>query len=149
MKRWLLFIPLFILIVGAFPALSQIKFEQAEKMDEAEPAVKKMCVSARNIRSFHPIDDQHVYVSAYGSKKHFLFTMQHRCMGLLGANPIAAKDPDSRVCSNSFGAITYRQRGRSTETCNIGTVELIGSQEHAWRLVEERKRAKEEEKSDK
>jgi len=149
MKRRQALIPLLILVFGAFPALSQIKFEEADEADDTENTVKKMCVSAGNIRSLNAIDDQHIYVSANGSNKHFLFTMRRRCLGLRGANPIAVKDPTSRVCSNSFGAITYRQMGRGTETCNIGTVEAIGSREQAWRLVDERKRPKEKEKSDK
>lgn len=147
MKRWQPVIPLLILVLGASAALSQIKFEEADEAEETERVVKKMCVSARNIRSFHPIDDQHMYVSAYGPNKHFLFTMQTRCLGLRSANPITAKDPTSRVCSNSFGAILYSQMGRGTETCNIDTVERIASREDAWSLVDERKRAKEKEKS--
>ncbi len=149
MKRWQVLIPLLILVFGASAALSQIKFEEADEADDTENFVKKMCVSAGNIRSLNAIDDQHIYVSAFGSNKHFLLTMQRRCMGLPGAGNIAVKDTTSRVCSNSFGAITYRPKGRGTETCNIGTVEAIGSREQAWSLVDQRKRAKEKEKSDK
>ena len=147
MKRWQPLIPLLILVFGASPALSQIPFEEADEADETEIVVKKMCVSARNIRSFNAIDDQHIYVSAYGSNKHFLLTMQRRCLGLRSANTIAVRDTSSRVCSNSFGAIIYRQMGRGTETCNVDTVEALVSRQDAWSLIDERKRAKEKEKS--
>lgn len=148
MKRWPTLIPLLILILGPSPALSQIQIEEVDEADEADKVVRKMCVSARNIRSFNAIDDQHIYASAYGSNKHFLITMQRRCLGLRSANSIAVNDATSRVCSNSFGAIIYRQMGRGTETCNIDTVEAIASREDAWGLVDERRRAKEKEKSD-
>jgi Family of unknown function (DUF6491) len=147
MKRWQPFIPLLILLLGTSAALSQIKFEEADEVDETESVVKKMCVSAQNIRSFNAIDDQHLYVSAYASNKHFLFTMQRRCLGLRSAINITVKDKSGRLCSNSFGAIIYSQMGRGTETCSIDTVEAIGSREDAWRLVDERKRVKEKEKS--
>ena len=149
MKRLQALILLLILVFGASAALSQIKFEEADEADDTENFVKKMCVSAGNIRSLNAIDDQHIYVNAFGSNKHFLLTMQRRCLGLQGAGNIAVKDTTSRLCSNSFGAITYRPMGRGTETCNIDTVEAIGSREQAWSLVDERKRAKEKERSDK
>lgn len=119
-----------------------------EANDEAEEAAaEKVCVNKRNITSFDAIDDQHLYIRASG-QRHFLFTMWRRCFGLRGAQGIGIKDTMSRVCSNSFGEVVYRDMGRGLTSCQIGTIETVASKDDAKGLVEDRKQAKREEQTD-
>ncbi len=97
MKRWqLLALILAMSATGAFA-------DEAEEED----ATERVCVKQRNINSYDAIDDQHIYVKATGNN-HFLFTMQHRCLGLRSARGIVLKATMLRVCSDSFGGIEYR-----------------------------------------
>ena len=118
--------------------------EEAEA--EEEEAVEKVCVNKRNINSFDAIDDQHLYIKASG-QRHYLFTMWSRCFGLRNANGIGIKDTMSSVCSGGFGEVVYRDMGRQLQSCRIGTIETVASKDDAKGLVEDRKRAKEEEKA--
>ena len=138
MKGWQLLI--LILALGATAASA----EEAE--DEAEEEPERVCVSVRSINSFDAIDDEHVYIKATGDK-HYLFTMQRRCIGLRSAHGIAVKDTMNRVCSGGFGEIVYRDMGRRLESCRIDTVEPVASKEDAKGLVEDRKKARQEEKA--
>jgi hypothetical protein len=113
---------------------------------EAEEAIEKVCVNKRNINSFDAIDDQHLYIKASG-QRHYLFTMWSRCFGLRNANGIGIKDTMSSVCSGGFGEVVYRDMGRQLQSCKISTIETVASKDDAKGLVEDRKRAKEEEKA--
>lgn len=116
--------------------------------DESPGASEKVCVNARNIDSFDAIDDRHIYIRARGQQKHFLFTMHGGCTGMRGANTIAVKDTQSRVCSKGFGDVVYRDIGRSLRSCRIRTIEAVSSKDYAKELVRERKAAKRKEQSE-
>jgi hypothetical protein len=141
MKRWRLLI--LVLILSATSAFA----DEAEDESGDEEAVERVCVNKRNINSFDPIDDQHIYIKATGSK-HYLFTMQRRCFDLRNAYGIAVKDTMSRVCSKGFGEIVYRGRGQRLESCRIDTIEAVAGKDDARGLVEDRKAEKQEEKAD-
>jgi hypothetical protein len=141
MKRWQLII--LILALSATGAFA----DEAEDEAEEEEAIERVCVNKRSINSFDAIDDQHVYIKATGNN-HYLFTMQRRCFGLGGAYGIAVKDTMSRVCSDGFGEIVYRDRGQRLQSCRIGTIEEVASKEDARGLVEDRNEAKREDKAD-
>ncbi len=123
MKQWQ---PLILIL--ALSATS-VFADEAENEAEEEEATKRVCVNKRNINSFDATDDQHIYIRATGNK-HFLFTMQRRCFGLRGAHGIGVKDTMSRVCSNSFDEIVYRDMGR-VQSCRIDTIESVTSKEDA------------------
>ncbi len=53
----------------------------------------------------------------------------------------------SKVCSDGFGEIVYRDMGRRMESCRLDTVEAVASKEDAKGVVEGRIKAKQEEKS--
>ncbi len=140
MKQWQpLILVLALSATGAFA-------DAAEDEAEEEEAIERVCVNKRNINSFDAIDDEHVYIKATGNN-HYLFTMQRRCFGLRSAQGIGIKDTMSRVCSDGFGEIVYRDMGR-VQSCRIDTIESVASKEDAKGLVEDRKRARQEEKAD-
>jgi hypothetical protein len=118
--------------------------ETEDKADDKE-AVERVCVNKRQISSFDAIDDQHVYIRASG-KRHFLFTMQRHCLGLRNANAIGIKETMSRVCSDGFGEIVYRDMSRRMESCYIRNIETVASKDDAKGLVEDRKQRKREER---
>ena len=53
----------------------------------------------------------------------------------------------SRVCSDGFGEIIYRDRmgGRRMESCRIGTIERVESRDDAEAIVEAREAAEDNE----
>ena len=108
-----------------------------ESTDEAAEAAQKVCINSNMVRSFDAFDDRHVYVRQ-GSNQHFLLTMNYRCLGLEWAQSIAFKDTTSRICSDGFGEIVYRDRtmGRGLQTCRIDTIQRVESREAAEELVE-------------
>lgn len=108
--------------------------------DEPADADGRICISVRSINSFDAIDDRHVYLKAAG-KKHYLFTLWGGCVGLRSAHTIAVKDTFSRVCSDGFGEIAYRDMGR-LQSCRIDTIEPVASKDDAKGLVNDRKEAK-------
>ena len=110
--------------------------------DKSPGASGKVCVNIRNIDSFDAIDDRHIYIKARGQQKHFLLTMLGICPGLRSAHTIAVKDTLSRVCSNSFGEVVYRDLGRSLESCRIRTIDAVSSKNDARDLVRYRKATK-------
>ncbi len=134
MKRWKLLI--LILAMGTTSAFA----EEAEDDAAEEEAVERICVNKRTINSFDAIDDKHVYIKATGDN-HFLFTMQRRCFGLRNAMGIGIRDTMSRVCSDGFGEIVYRNMGRM-ESCRIDTIDSVASKEDAEGLVKDRKELK-------
>ena len=139
MKQWQALI-----LILAFSAGTAFANDAVEDAAEEE-AVEKVCVSKRNINSFDTIDDRHLYIKATGNR-HYLFTMWSRCMGLRNAYGIGIKDTMSRVCSGGFGEVVYRDFSR-LQSCKIDTIEPVSSKDDAKGLVEDRKRAKEEEKA--
>ena len=129
-------------------ALSGCAASSGDVADESLGAPERVCVNVRNITSFDPIDDRHIYIKARGEQMHFLFTMHGGCTGLRSAQTIAVKDTMSSVCSNSFGEVVYRQMSRGLESCRIRTIEAVSDKADARGLVEDRKRAKREAQSE-
>jgi hypothetical protein len=140
MKRWQ---PLILVL-----ALSGCAASSGDVADESLGAPEKVCVNVRSITSFDAIDDRHLYIEARGQQKHFLFTMHGRCLRLRSAYTIAVESTLSRVCSNSFGEIIYNEGGRDSESCRIRTIEVVSSKDDAKALVEDRKAAKREQRSE-
>jgi hypothetical protein len=108
---------------------------------------ERVCVNVRSINSFDAIDDKHVYIRA-NVNDHYLFTMWGGCYGLRNAQSIAVKDTFSRVCSNSFGEIIYRDLGRRLESCKIQTIEPVAGREDAEGLVKDRREAAQEKRAE-
>lgn len=108
----------------------------AQEEDE-EPADdgKKVCVNARLADNFDALSDRYVYVEARGND-FYLFTMNGNCFGLRNAKGIALKDTTSRICSDGFGEIVYRDMG-STRSCRIGKIENVESKDDARAIVEQ------------
>jgi len=140
MERWH---PLILVL-----ALSGCAASSGDVAGESLGAAERVCVNVRNITSFDAIDDQHITIKARGQQKHFLFTMHGGCFGLRSAYTIAVRDTLSRVCSNSFGELVYRDLGRGLKSCRIRTIEAVSSKDDAKGLVEDRKAAKRQEQSE-
>ena len=116
---------------------AQFAYAQDDEGAQAEEKPERVCVNVRTIRTFDALTDQHVYVRQ-GSDKHFLFVMRNRCHNLRNAQGIAIKDVTSRICSDGFGEIVYRDRlgGRRLESCRIDTIQAVDSKEAAAAIVE-------------
>jgi len=137
MKRWQS-IPIMLVFT-----LSGCATSSEEVADESLGAAERVCVSVRRISSFDAIDDGHLYIKAMGNE-HYLFTLYGGCFGLQGAQGIAVKDTFSSVCSNSHGAIIYRDMGRGLESCRIRNVEAVANKDDAESLVKDRESEKQE-----
>lgn len=137
MKRWQ---PVLIILVLT---LSGCATSSEEVADESLGTAERVCVSVRSISSFDAIDDEHIYIKATGNE-HYLFTLYGICSGLRSAHGIAVRDTFSRVCSNSYGEIIYRDMGRGLESCRIRNVEAVANKDDAEGLVEKRKAEKRE-----
>jgi hypothetical protein len=111
----------------------------AEQADSAETS--PVCLSSRDIRNFDALADDFVYVEG-GSSNRYLFTMDRGCFGLRNANVIAVSDTTSRLCSNSFGRITYREAGRSLRYCRIRSIERVTDKDSARALVKAAREAR-------
>lgn len=112
--------------------------EQQAKSETDESAVEeKVCFNRRQVRSFDGLSDEHVFIEQSG-KEYFLLTMRNRCTGLRDAHGIGIKDTMSRICSNGFGEIVYRDFSRRLATCRIGTVERVENKDEAKALIAER-----------
>lgn len=109
--------------------------EGADAKEESE----RICLNVRSIRSFDALTDKFVYVKE-GSSKHYLFTMRNQCFGLRNSMGIAIKDATSRVCSDGFGEILYRDRmgGRRLESCRIAEIERVENKDEARAIVDAR-----------
>ena len=116
---------------------------QDEAENGAEAKSEKVCVNSRTLNSFDALSDQHVFVEATG-KNYYLFTMRNRCRNLDKAFGIAVSDTTSRVCSDSFGEIIYRDMGRRFESCRIGTIEPVSSKDEAREIIAARENAEDE-----
>lgn len=130
LRFWL---PTFLLALLPYvPASSQ-----EDAPDSAAGSGERVCVNARAVRNFDAFTDQHVYVQE-GSSRHLLFTMRSRCINLRNAMGIALKDTTSRICSDGFGEIVYRDRMSSQrlQSCRIGKIEVVESKEDARAIVD-------------
>lgn len=105
--------------------------------DSAESSVESACFRVRDVRSFEAVDDRFVYVRCVRDR-HFLLTMHIACLGLQDSIRVAIGNEFDRVCSTDRALITYRDFDR-TRTCEILTVETVGSRERALELVEQRR----------
>jgi len=127
------------ILVGLLLAFtSPVTFAQDDDAEDGNGS-ERICVNVRAIRSFDALTDNYVYVRE-GSSKHYLFTMRNRCHNLRNAMGIAIKDMISRVCSDGFGEILYRDQmgGRRLESCRIGSIEAVDSKDHAKEIVTEK-----------
>lgn len=116
-------------LTTSVPVLAQDEDEKSA--DEGE----RVCVNSRIIDSFDALNDRYVYVKARGND-HYLFTMSGNCFGLRNAKGIAIKDATSRICSDGFGEIVYRDMG-STRSCRIGKIEKVESKDDAKAIVKQ------------
>lgn len=137
MNKWQLLI-LALTLAGCASSSEQVA-------DEPEDSTGRVCVSAQRISSFDTIDDKHLYLKAAGNE-HYLVTLWGGCTGLRSAHAIAIKDTFSRVCSDGFGEVVYRDMGRR-QSCRIETIEPVASKDDAKGLVKDRKEAKSEKTS--
>jgi hypothetical protein len=119
--------------------------DEAAEADEAKEAKEakdeRVCVNSRSIRSFDGLSDKYVFIEER-SKTYFLMTMRSQCNGLRSANGIMIQDTTSKVCSDGFAEIRYRDRGMGMRRCRIGKIESVESKDAAKALVAERKDAK-------
>ncbi len=106
---------------------------------EDKDSNERICLNVRAIRTFDAITDKYMYVKE-GSSKHYLFTMRNVCHNLRDAMGIAIKDTTSRVCSDGFGEVVYRDRmsGRRLESCRIEAIERVEDKDDAKAIVEAR-----------
>ena len=120
--------------------------KSAEKSDVEE----RVCFNRRLVNTFDGLSDKHVYIKE-GTSGYYLLTMRRYCSGLEDARTIAFKDTLNRICSDGFGEVIYRGRGRD-DRCRIETVERVQNKDAAKALVAERedyeKRKKDKNKSD-
>ena len=128
-NRFVLLFSLITLVVSV-PASGQDEDEKSADGGE------RVCVNTRIIDSFDALNDRYVYVKARGND-HYLFTMSGNCFGLRNAKGIVIKDATSRVCSDGFGEIAYRDMG-NTRSCRIGKIEVVESKDDAKAFVEQR-----------
>ncbi len=126
-------------------ALSGCAASSEKVTEESQENAGTVCLNVRNISSFDAIDDQYLYVKALGKQKHFLFTMDRACFGLRSAQTIAVRDKFTRVCSDSFGEVIYRDIGRGLESCRIRNIEAAASKADVEKLAEDRKAKKRDE----
>ena len=124
-------------------ALAYSQDDNTAETDNEELS-ERVCVYTRNIDGFDALTDKHVFISARRNEN-FLFTMRHRCTGLRSASGIAVKDTSSRVCSDGFGEIVYRDMGRRLESCGIDTIERVESKDAARELIKQREEEKDQE----
>lgn len=106
----------------------------AEDRTAEEPEV---CFSRRSVRNFDALSDEHVFIEER-RKEYFLLTMRNRCHGLRYAQGIGINDTMSRICSDGFGEIIYRDGGRM-QRCRIGTIERVQNKDEAKATIAERK----------
>jgi len=112
--------------------------DKDEDVNEKSP---KVCVDTRTVRGFDGLSDEYLFIQE-GSKSYYLMAMKNRCIGLRNANGIALKNTTSRICSDEFGEVTFRDRGMGLRTCRIGKIEAVESKEEAKALIEKKKQAK-------
>lgn len=125
-NRFVFWLSLITLVVSASVSAQD---EDEKSADDG----KKVCVNARLVDNFDALSDRYVYVEARGND-FYLFTMKGNCFGLRNAKGIALKDTTSRICSDGFGEIVYRDMG-NTRSCRSGKIENVESKDDAKALV--------------
>lgn len=103
----------------------------------SEASAGRTCFNIREITSWSSIDDKHLYIEGIRSDSKYLFTMFSSCYGIDFSQVIALSNPMSRLCSNDFGRVTYRDGGRRM-SCNIDNIEQVASKADAEGIVEAR-----------
>ena len=126
------------LIVTAAVTAIGLSTAHADEHDAEETEAERVCVYTRDIDNFDALDNRHVYVEARRDQR-YLFTLDGGCFGLRSANVIAISDTTSRVCSNSFGRLSYREMGSSLRYCRIRDIEAVVDKDAARALVKARK----------
>jgi len=126
------------------PATDLLAQEDKDDVDEdrvlevdaadAPPTAEPGCFNVRAVRDFTGLSNQYIYVQE-ARDNHFLLTMELGCFGLRNAIGIAISNRMSRVCSNDFAQVTYRDMGRP-QRCRILEVEKVASEAAAEELVE-------------
>ena len=107
----------------------------------SEASANRTCFNIREITSWSSIDDKHLYIEGIRSDSKYLFTMFSSCYGIDFSQVIALSNPMSRLCSNDFGRVTYRDGGRRM-SCNIDNIEQVVSKADAEDIVEARGKGK-------
>ena len=125
------------LMASIFVSSLAIADDEADKSSDAADEEEKVCINSRQVNSFDALDDEHVLVEE-SVKDYYLLTMDHRCPGLRHANGIAFKDTTSRICSDGFGDIVFRDMGRMLTRCRIGPIERVADKDEAEALIAER-----------
>jgi hypothetical protein len=100
-----------------------------------DSSADRTCFNIREIKNWSSIDNKHLYVEGIGSDNNYLFTMFSSCYGIRSAQVIALSNQMSRICSNDFGKVTYKDGGRRM-SCNIKTVQQVADKEDAEGIVE-------------
>lgn len=108
---------------------------EEDTADEAEP---RICINRNSVRTFDAISDKYVYIGE-GANRHYLLTMRNQCPGLKFAQAIGLRDTTSRICSDGFGEIVYRDSpgAMRMNSCRIGKIERLESRDQAKARVEE------------
>ena len=116
---------------------AQFAYAQEDEGSESDEQSERVCINTRTIRSFDALTDEFVYVSGPGDT-HYLLTTKHRCHNLRDARSIAFKDISTRVCSDGFSEIVYRDRFGSgrLESCLIDKINRVDSKEAAEAIVQ-------------
>ena len=96
---------------------------------------ERTCFNIREITNWSAIDDKHLYVEGIRSDSKYLFTMFSSCHGIRFSQVIALSNQMSRVCSNDFGKVTYKDGGRLM-SCNIKNIEQVANKKDAEGIVE-------------
>ena len=111
--------------------------EQPAKEGAEETAIEeRVCFNRRLVSTFDGLSDKHVYIKE-GTSDFYLLTMRRYCSGLEDARTIMFRDTLNRICSDGFGEVIYRGRGRD-DRCRIETVERVQNKDEAKALVAER-----------
>ncbi|MCH8072535.1 MAG: hypothetical protein IIA09_11340 [Proteobacteria bacterium] len=103
----------------------------------SEASANRTCFNIREITSWSSIDNKHLYIEGIRSDSKYLFTMFSSCYGIEFSQVIALSNPMSRLCSNDFGRVTYRDGSRRM-SCNIDNIEQVASKADAEGIVEAR-----------
>ncbi len=109
----------------------------ASTQPASEASADRTCFNIRKITSWSSIDNKHLYIEGIGSDSKYLFTMFSSCYGIEFSQVIALSNSMSRLCSNDFGRVTYRDGSRRM-SCNIDNIEQVASKADAKGIVEAR-----------
>jgi len=103
----------------------------------------KVCINVRTINGFNPLSDRELLVTA-SVRDYYLFTVFGSCPGLRYANTIAVADPTSRICSDGFGKIAFRDAGLGRQVCQVDQIERVASPDEAREIAKAREEARRE-----